>query len=294
MSSTRPASQRAPSRGGTPSDDRAAALGDLRARGRSTCCSPSTCSTRASTSPTSTPCFPPAHGELDDLPAAAWPRPSPHARQGRAHGARLRRLPPQGVQLRRSKFGALTGDTRRALEKAVKEDFPFLPSGCQIAPRQADARGRAGEHQVADRQPVGSRSSPSSASRGRLARGVPRVLRSRAERHPAARQPLLDASSARTPASRRSAGSDLEEKLLKRVRAFAHVDDPSVRRPIARCCRRVAVATPTCRPPSSASLGCSTTRSGPTAEASPRIAEGFEAHASRGGRTRQRSRASST
>ena len=51
--------------------------------------------------------------------------------QGGADRIGLHRLSPQGVQFR-DRFRALTGDTRRGLERQVAEGFPFLPSGCQI------------------------------------------------------------------------------------------------------------------------------------------------------------------
>ena len=69
-------------------------------------------------------------------------------------------------------------------------------------------------------------------------------------------------------------GSDLEEKLLKRVRAFAHVDDPDGRRPYHAPLRDDAPTTQICRRPSNALLACSSTRSGPTAAAMPRTTMG--------------------
>ena len=52
------------------------------------------------------------------------------------------------------RFRALTGDSRRGLERQVEEGFPFLPLGCQIVlDKQAQGPG-AREHPVANCQPM--------------------------------------------------------------------------------------------------------------------------------------------
>jgi superfamily II DNA or RNA helicase/HKD family nuclease len=123
------------------------------------------------------------------------------------------------------KFGALTGLHGKRLEKAVKEDFPFLPSGCQMRmDKQTQAvvlenlRSQIGNRwnqivaqlRVSKDESLGSFLESSGLELSDILR---RGSHSWTElRH--------DAGLATLP------GSELESKLLKRVRAFAHVDDP--------------------------------------------------------------------
>lgn len=118
---------------------------------------------------------------------------------------------------------ALTGQTRRGLERDIERGFPFLPSGCQI---------------IMDRE---SQQIVLENIRSQVGNRWPQVV---AELRSYGNQDLrtflhesgLELSDVvRTGHSwtelRRSAGlptrsgSDLEAALLKRVRAFAHVDD---------------------------------------------------------------------
>ena len=110
--------------------------------------------------------------------------------------------------------------------------LPLPAVGLSGAPRQAEPRCRAGEPQVADRQPLGS-----DRRRARVTRDD--SLESFLERSGLELSDILRRGSHSWTKLRHDAGletlpgSELEEKLLKRVRAFAHVDDP-VRAPAYR------------------------------------------------------------
>jgi superfamily II DNA or RNA helicase/HKD family nuclease len=123
------------------------------------------------------------------------------------------------------KFSALTGLHGKQLEKAVKEDFPFLPSGCQVRLDQQS-------------QQVVLENLRSQIS-NRWAQIVAHLKATKDD----SLEEFLDVSglelsdilrrgSHSWTKLRRDAdlptlpGSELEAKLLKRVRAFAHVDDP--------------------------------------------------------------------
>jgi superfamily II DNA or RNA helicase len=118
---------------------------------------------------------------------------------------------------------ALTGQTRRGLERDIERGFPFLPSGCQI---------------VMDRQ---SQQIVLENIRSQVANRWPQVV---AELRSYGDQDLrtflhesgLELSDVlrnhswtelrRTAGLPVRSGSDLEATLLKRIRALAHVDDP--------------------------------------------------------------------
>jgi superfamily II DNA or RNA helicase/HKD family nuclease len=123
------------------------------------------------------------------------------------------------------KFTALTGLHGKQLEKAVSEGFPFLPSGCQVR------LDRQSQEVVLDNL--------KSQLSNRWKQIVDHLRHSRDD----SLDEFLDSSGlALSDILRRGShswtklrkdaglptlpGSDLEEKLLKRVRAFAHVDDP--------------------------------------------------------------------
>ena len=162
----------------------------------------------------------------------------------------------------------LTGIHGKHLEKAVKEDFPFLPSGCQVRldKQTQDVVLENLKSQIANRwaQIVAQlRVTKDDSLESFLESSgleLSDILRRGSHSWTKLRQ---DAGLETLP------GSDLEEKLLKRVRAFAHVDDPMRAAPTVAA-RGDAPATTTCRPPNSGSRGCSTTRSGPTVAGSPR------------------------
>jgi superfamily II DNA or RNA helicase/HKD family nuclease len=132
------------------------------------------------------------------------------------------------------KFRALTGATRAGVERQVKEGFPFLPAGCSI---QMDSQAQALvleniRSQIANRwQQIVSelRSYGDSDLGGFLEESgleLSDVLRRGSHSWTRLRR------DAGLPTE---AGSEMEEKLLKRVRAFAHVDD----RARARAYRRL-------------------------------------------------------
>lgn len=123
------------------------------------------------------------------------------------------------------KFSTLTGLHGKQLEKAVQEDFPFLPSGCQVR------LDKQSQEVVLENL--------RSQIRNRWKQIVDHLRASRAD----SLGDFLDASGLElSDVLRRGShswtrlrkdaglptlpGSELEDKLLKRVRAFAHVDDP--------------------------------------------------------------------
>lgn len=123
------------------------------------------------------------------------------------------------------KFTALTGLHGKQLEKAVSEQFPFLPSGCQVRlDRQSQeivlenlkSQLSSRWKQIVDHlRHSGEDSLDEFLDSSGLA--LSDILRRGSHSWTKLRK---DAGLPTLP------GSDLEEKLLKRVRAFAHVDDP--------------------------------------------------------------------
>lgn len=124
-----------------------------------------------------------------------------------------------------SKLRALTGTRRTDLVKAVKDGFPFLPPGCSI---QMDQQAQAivlenVKSQISNRwaQIVSELRQHGDADLGTFL-----------EQSGVALSDILRKGSHSWTRLRRDAGlpaetgSDLEDSLLKRVRAFAHVDDP--------------------------------------------------------------------
>lgn len=122
------------------------------------------------------------------------------------------------------KLRALTGTTRRGLERDIEKGFPFLPSGCQIVlDKQAQSlvlenlRSQVASRWaqiVAELRSYGDHDLASFLDESGielsdiLRRGSHSWTRLRRDAHLPTRP-----------------GSELEESLLKRVRAFAHVDD---------------------------------------------------------------------
>ncbi|HET7355604.1 MAG TPA: DUF3427 domain-containing protein [Nocardioidaceae bacterium] len=122
------------------------------------------------------------------------------------------------------RYRALTGATRRGLERQIQHGFPFLPSGCQIVLDKqaqqavlenirAQVTGRWPQ-MVAELRSYGDHSLASFLSESgiELSDVLRRGQRSWTELRRAAGLPTRE-------------GSALETRLLKRVRAFAHVDD---------------------------------------------------------------------
>jgi len=122
------------------------------------------------------------------------------------------------------KLRALTGTTRRGLEHAIERGFPFLPAGCQIVmDRQSQAivldniRSQVGNRWpqiVAELRSYGDRDLQSFLEESKLE--LSDILRRGGKSWTQLRR--------EAGLSTRD-GSTLEAQLLKRVRAFAHVDD---------------------------------------------------------------------
>jgi superfamily II DNA or RNA helicase/HKD family nuclease len=118
---------------------------------------------------------------------------------------------------------ALTGATRRGLERDIERGFPFLPSGCQII------MDRQAQQIVLDniRSQVGNRWPQVVAElRSYGDQDLPTFLReSRLELSDVVRNGHSWTELRRSAGLPTRSGSDLEAGLLKRVRAFTHVDD---------------------------------------------------------------------
>lgn len=123
------------------------------------------------------------------------------------------------------RFTALTGLRGKALQKAVEEEFPFLPSGCQV---RLDTQSQ---------QVVLENLKSQIANRWSQIVAELRVTRDDSltdflDHSGLELSDILRRGSHSWTKLRRDAGlptlpgSELEERLLKRVRAFAHVDDP--------------------------------------------------------------------
>ena len=123
-----------------------------------------------------------------------------------------------------TKLRALTGHTRRGLEREIDKGFPFLPSGCQIVmDKQAQASVLENiRSQVANRWPqiVAELKAHGDHDLASF------LMESGIELSDILRRGSHSWTRLRRDAQLPTrAGSDLEEKLLKRIRAFAHVDD---------------------------------------------------------------------
>lgn len=122
------------------------------------------------------------------------------------------------------KLRALTGNTRRGLEREIKRQFPFLPAGCQIVmDKQTQSLVLENiRNQVASRWPqiVAELRAYGDQDLGMFLREsgleLPDILRQGTRSWTRLRR------EAGLPTE---SGTELEESLLKRVRAFAHVDD---------------------------------------------------------------------
>lgn len=122
------------------------------------------------------------------------------------------------------KLRALTGGTRRGLERAIEKGFPFLPSGCQIVmDRQAQSLvldniksqiANRWQQMVAELRSYGEQDLATFLDESGLE--LSDILRRGSHSWTRLRR---DAGLTTSP------GSVLEDRLLKRIRAFAHVDD---------------------------------------------------------------------
>ncbi|WP_232819805.1 DUF3427 domain-containing protein [Nocardioides allogilvus] len=124
-----------------------------------------------------------------------------------------------------SKFAVLTGIHGKHLEKAVAEDFPFLPSGCQV---RLDKQTQAVVLENLKSQLAGKWSKIV----GQLRATKDDSLGSFLETSGLELSDVLRQGSRSWTKLRQDAGLDTlpgdehEEKMLRRVRAFTHVDDP--------------------------------------------------------------------
>ncbi len=123
-----------------------------------------------------------------------------------------------------AKLRALTGHTRRGLEREIERGFPFLPSGCQIVmDRQAQTLVLENiKSQVANRwqQMVAELRSYGDQDLGSFLTESGIELSDILRRGSHSWTRLRRDAGLETPE-----GSVLEDRLLKRIRAFAHVDD---------------------------------------------------------------------
>lgn len=123
-----------------------------------------------------------------------------------------------------AKFRALTGSTRRSLSDDIEKGFPFLPSGCQIVmDRQSQAIVLENiRSQISNRwtQMVTELRSQGDPDLGSF------LNESRLELSDILRRGTHSWTRLRRDAGLPTrGGSPLEEKLLRRIRAFTHVDD---------------------------------------------------------------------
>jgi superfamily II DNA or RNA helicase/HKD family nuclease len=123
---------------------------------------------------------------------------------------------------------ALTGATRRGLERDIEHGFPFLPSGCQIVMDRQSQRivlenirsqvGNRWPQMVSELRSYGEQDLPTFLTESGLELSdVIRSGRSWTRLRRAAGLPTR-------------AGSEREAELLKRIRAFVHIDDRIRRR----------------------------------------------------------------
>ena len=122
-----------------------------------------------------------------------------------------------------ARYRALTGETRRGLQRQIERGFPFLPSGCQIVLDEQAQRAILEnlKSQIANRWPqivaelrsYGDRDLPSFLAESGL------------ELSDIVRAPHSWTALRRDADLPTRAGGDHEAALLKRVRALTHVDD---------------------------------------------------------------------
>ncbi len=169
-----------------------------------------------------------------------------------------------------AKLRALTGHTRRGLQREIERGFPFLPSGCQIVmDRQAQSLvlenirsqiANRWQQMVAELRSYGDRELSSFLNESGLE--LSDILRRGSHSWTRLRR------DAGLPTR---GGSVLEERLLKRIRAFAHVDDrlraEAYERLLDRRCSALRRAV---RRSSSEWRGCCSSRCGPTADGTRR------------------------
>lgn len=123
-----------------------------------------------------------------------------------------------------TKLRALTGQTRRGVEREVERGFPFLPSGCQIV---MDRQAQALVLENLRSQVANSWKAMTSELRSYGDLDLPGYIReSGVELPDILRRGQKSWTQLRRDAGLHTpAGASREKELLKRIRAFAHVDD---------------------------------------------------------------------
>ena len=276
--STEPASR--PCRDGEHADGRArrrrcGACG----RGRSTASSPSTSSTRASTCRRSTP-------SCSSGPRRAPPSSSSSSaagcavpRQGGADGPGLHRPAPPRVPLRPPLPGADRRQPEGARSNDIEHGFPFLPSGSQLVLDRVaqqivldNVRGSSRPSSTRRSSPTLRRTATSPSPTSCASPGATRRRLPQRRSWTALRRDGRPASADRRAGRGEAACAAWPRSPTSTIRSgpsvYARLADP--RRPGLR--RADASA-------SSASRGCCSSRSGPTAAATPRTTPGFDAPA---------------
>ena len=170
---------------------------------------------------------------------------------------------------------ALTGATRRGLERDIERGFPFLPSGCQIV-MDRQSQTCAGEHP----QPGGSQSLAADGERTAFVRragsaSFPDRVRTGAVRLVRSGRSWTQLRRAAGLPTRK--GSDRETELLKRIRAFARVDDERRCEAYARLLAATRRPTPISDRSSNGSRACCSSRLWPGGGGNLAIEDGFEA-----------------
>ena len=122
------------------------------------------------------------------------------------------------------RFRAITGATRQGLRRQVEKGFPFLPGGTQIVlDRQAQAAVLAN----LKAQVISTRAQIARELRAHPTHDLARFLaESGVELHDVVRSDRSWTQMRRDAGLAVPARGPREKELLKRVRAFAHVDDP--------------------------------------------------------------------
>ncbi|MFI6832412.1 DUF3427 domain-containing protein [Kribbella sp. NPDC050241] len=122
------------------------------------------------------------------------------------------------------RFRALTGETRKGLERQVEQGFPFLPTGCQIV---LDKVAQEVVLSNLRSQIAGRWQDMVKELRAHGEQTLPTFLQESGTELSDVLRPGRSWTNLRRDAGLHTrSGSSLEKALLRRVRALAHVDDP--------------------------------------------------------------------
>ena len=193
--------------------------------------SPSTCSTKGSTSRRRHRALPPAHRERHRLPAAARTRAASTPTTRPCSPCSTSSATTARSSASTNKLRALTGRPAPRLERDIEQGFPFLPVRLPDRARPASPEPRSGQHQESGHQALAEDRSPSCGPTRPRPGHVPRRVRRGAGRRDPARRSLVGSPPPRGRAPTLAPGPQLEETLLKRVRAFATSTIASARTP---------------------------------------------------------------